>query len=70
VKKLRWHRVKRWQDYLSTEAAHAEPGIGSRGCSQMFSLPMKCMAVGTFNIHSSQIMNRPIRTKRTAGRGY
>ena len=68
VKKLRWHCMEMWQGYLSTEAAHAEPGVGQRGYGQMFSHPMKCMAVGTLNIHPSQIMDRPIRTKRTTGR--
>jgi hypothetical protein len=27
---------------------------------------MKCMALGTLDIHSSQIMNRPVRIKRAA----
>ena len=68
MKKLRRNRVERWQDYLSTEAAHAKLGMSIRGFSELFSHPMKCMTVRTLNIHSFQIMNRPIRTERMTGR--
>jgi hypothetical protein len=61
--KLRRHRMERWQDYLSTEAAHAKPGIYVGGHRQMLSHPMKGMAVGTLNIHSSQMMDWPSGTK-------
>jgi hypothetical protein len=53
---------------LSTKAAHAKLGMSIGGCSETLSHPMKSMAVRTFNIHSSQSMNRPIRTKRLACR--
>ena len=68
MKKLGRNRVERWQDYLSTEAAHAKLGMSIRGFSKPFGHPMKCMTVRTLNIHPSQIMNRPIRTERTTGR--
>ena len=64
LEKLRRHRVERWQNYFSTEATHAKPGISVGGCCQMLSHPMKGMAVRTLNIHPSQIMDWPKRTKR------
>ena len=68
VKKLGRNRVERWQDYLSTEAAHAKSGMSIGGCTQTFGHPMVSMAVRTLHIHSSQIMDRPIWTERTTGR--
>ena len=61
LEKLRRDWVERWQDYLSTEAAHAKLGMSIRGLGEPFSHPMECMTVGTLNIHSSQIMDRPVR---------
>jgi hypothetical protein len=68
VEKLRGNRVEGWQYDLSTQATHAKSGISLRGCCQTFSHPVQSMAIRTLNIHFSQIMNRPIRTKRPACR--
>jgi hypothetical protein len=63
LEKLRGDCMERWQDNLSTEAAHAKFGVPIGGCCQMFSHPVQSMAFRTLNIHPSQIMDWPIRTK-------
>ena len=61
LEKLGRDRVERWQDHFSTETAHTKLGMSISGFSELFGHPMECMTVGTLNIHSSQIMDRPVR---------